>query len=190
MRSWLKWGIPLAIVVLLGAAGGGVLLSQYVYRDTALAQRADVTPEPGGGGRSPWGIVYTAGAAAHPDLAAVQALLDNHFRSINEKNYDLWKSTVVRSKWLELPKDKWTTSYDTARDFELTVHRIDPGPDGALLVMLTFRSNQAIEDAPAQAKSTCVTWNVVYPLVLDETGQGLRLDTSKLPNSALFKPCE
>ncbi|MFI0463722.1 hypothetical protein ACH347_06545 [Saccharopolyspora sp. 5N102] len=190
MRSWLKWGIPLAIVVLLGAAGGGVLLSQYVYRDTPADQLSSTTTEPGSGMTSTLGIVYTPDAAAHPDLPTVQDLLDNHFRSINDKNYDRWKSTVVRSKWLELPKDKWMANYDTTRDFDWTVHRIDPGPDGSLLVMLTFRSNQALEDAPAQAKSTCVTWNVVYPLVLDEMRQGLRLDTSKLPNSALFKPCE
>ncbi|MEV0705505.1 hypothetical protein AB0I53_47395 [Saccharopolyspora sp. NPDC050389] len=190
MRSWLKWGIPLAIVVLLGAAGGGVLLSQYVYRDAFLAQRSDASPEPDGKITSPLGIVYTPDAAIHPDQPNVQALLDNHFRSINDRSYDLWKSTVVPSKWLELPKDKWVDSYGTTRDFGWTVQRIDPGPDGSLLVMLTFMSNQAPEDAPPQAKSTCVTWNVVYPLVLDETRQGLRLDTSKLPNSALFKPCK
>ena len=34
MRSWFKWGLPLASVVLLGAAGGGVLLAENVYPRT------------------------------------------------------------------------------------------------------------------------------------------------------------
>ncbi|MCI2421457.1 hypothetical protein MOQ72_28885 [Saccharopolyspora sp. K220] len=190
MRSWLKWGLPLALVVLLGAAGGGVLLAQYVYRDPQSQQQPSTLGQPAAAVTSPLGIVYTSDAAAHPDYQAVQALLDQHFDSINRQQYERWQDTVVPAKWKELPKGEWLNAYDTTRDEGWTVQRIDPGPDDSLLVLLTFRSNQAIEDAPPQLKATCVLWNVVYPVVVDAgTSSGLRLDTGKLPNSALFRRC-
>ncbi|MGW3470153.1 hypothetical protein ACWDKQ_17215 [Saccharopolyspora sp. NPDC000995] len=188
MRSWFKWGLPLASVVLLGAAGGGVLLAENVYPRT-LSQQNSQGSQLADSVKSPIGIVYTPDAAASPDLTGVQSLLDLHFSSINERNYDRWKSTVVPEKWRELPKDKWFDSYDTTHDFGWTVHRIDQGADGSLLVMLTFMSTQGLEDAPPQLKATCVAWNVVYPLVLDDAGRSFRLDTSKLPNSALLDYC-
>jgi hypothetical protein len=184
----LKWGLPLAVVVLLGAAGGGVLLAQYVYRDPLAQSHSEPPSQQTATVKSPFGITYTADAAAHPDQKAVQFLLDNHFRSINGRSYDLWKSTVVPAKWQELPEDKWFESYGTTEDLDVTVQRIDPGPDDSLLVMLTFMSTQAKEDAPPQLPEECVLWNVVYPLVA-ETGTDLRLDTSKLPNSALLHQC-
>ncbi|MBB5152904.1 hypothetical protein [Saccharopolyspora phatthalungensis] len=191
MRSWLKWGLPLAIVVLLGAAGGGMLLAQYVYRDPSSQPLDQTSPPAVQTVKSALGIIYTPDAAAHPDRQTVQLLLDDHFRSINMKSYDLWKSTVVPAKWRELPREKWFDNYGTTRDFDWTVQRIDPAPDKSLLVLLTFRSNQAKEDAPPELPETCVTWNVAYPVVVDpETGNGLRLDTSKLPNSALFRRCQ
>lgn len=192
MRSWLKWGLPLALVVLLGAAGGGVLLAQNVYGDSAGGPQemqpvhpADPVATPI---TSPLGIKYTADAAAHPDQPTIQLLLDNHFNSINSRSYDLWKSTVVSSKWAELPYPKWMAAYDTTEDMDWTVQRIDPGPDGSLLVLLTFISTQDLSDAPAQLREKCVTWNVVYPLIVE--GRNFRLDTSKLPNSALLGPCK
>jgi hypothetical protein len=188
VRSWLKWGLPLAIVVLLGAGGGGVLLAQYVYRDPLTRSQSQPPGERTETIKSPFGITYTADAASHPDQKVVQYLLDNHFRSINGRSYDLWKSTVVPAKWSELPEDKWFESYGTTEDFDVTVQRIDPGADDSLLVMLTFMSRQAIENAPPQLPEECVLWHVVYPLVA-ETGIDLRLDTSKLPNSALIHPC-
>ncbi|MGP4016474.1 hypothetical protein [Saccharopolyspora sp. 5N708] len=189
MRSWLKWGLPLAVVVLLCAAGGGVYLARYVYRDAQAQQQRQPNPL-AAPVTSPLGIVYTPDAVAHPDHQAVLALLDQHFDSINKADYDRWKDTVVPAKWQELPRDEWLRDYDTTHDSEWTVQRIDPGPDDSLLVMLTFRSNQGIEDAPPQLPATCVIWNVVYPLVPDDgTSSGLRLDTSKLPNSALLRRC-
>ncbi|GAA4613832.1 hypothetical protein [Saccharopolyspora hordei] len=192
MRSWVKWGLPVSIVVLLAGAGGGVVLADQVYREPVRGNVPEVPPEtaePAVAVESPGGVKYTAGAAQHPDQRAVMVVLDNHFRSINTRNYDLWKSTVVPSKWAELPKDKWMRDYGSTEDLDMTVHRIDTGPDGSLAVLLTFKSFQEVEHAPANVPSTCLEWNLVYPMVLDESGRSLRLDTSKLPNSALVQEC-
>ncbi|MDI2031667.1 hypothetical protein QFW96_23770 [Saccharopolyspora sp. TS4A08] len=187
MRSWLKWGIPLAVVVLLAAGGGGVLLAQNVYYgERPRATSNGVSPQRGLVSRS--GVEYTPDAAAFPDQRIIEGLLDNYFDGINRKNYELWKSTVPPSKWRELPQSKWTEAYDTTRDYEIKVHRIDPGQDRSALVMLSFKSEQSLEDAPPQVKATCVSWNVVYPVVVDENGNAV-LDISKLPNSAIAERC-
>ncbi|WP_139274121.1 hypothetical protein [Saccharopolyspora flava] len=189
MRSWLKWGIPLAVVVLLAAGGGGVLLAQNVYdteRDQRVLAVQGAPAQQGVVSRS--GVEYTPDAAAYPDQRIIEGLLDNYFDGINRKNYELWKSTVPPSKWRELPQSKWTEAYDTTRDYEIKVHRIDPGQDRSALVMLSFKSEQSLEDAPPQVKATCVAWNVVYPVVVDEHGNAV-LDISKLPNSAIAERC-
>ncbi|MDA3629520.1 hypothetical protein [Saccharopolyspora oryzae] len=188
MRSWVKWGLPVSVLALLAGGGGGVLLAETYYREPARPQ-AEQGEDVAQSVESPEGVVYMPGALEHPDQREVQRLLDDHFRSINTRNYDLWKSTVVRSKWDELPKAKWLTAYGTTDDLDIAVHRIDPGPDGSLLALLTFKSYQTPDAAPPDMPVGCLDWNLVYPMVVDESGKSLRLDTSKLPNSALRKPC-
>lgn len=190
MRSWLKWGIPLAVVVLLAAGGGGVLLAQQVYYagDTQRVRSVPGIPAQSGPVVSRSGVEYSPDAAAYPDQRIIEGLLDNYFDGINRKNYELWKSTVPPSKWRELPESKWSDDYGSTRDYEMKVHRIDPGQDRSALVMLSFKSEQDIEDAPPQVKAHCVLWDVVYPVVVDENGNAV-LDISKLPNSAIAVPC-
>ncbi|GAA0532897.1 hypothetical protein GCM10011581_17660 [Saccharopolyspora subtropica] len=183
MRSWFTWGLALSVVVLLAAVGGGVLLAREVYSVPPVEQPQSQAQSI----RSPLGITYSADAAAHPDFAQIDLLLGNHFNSINTKSYDLWKSTVVPSKWDELPEQRWRQSYGSTEDRQMMVHRIERGPDDSLLVMLTFMSTQDKSQAPPQLRETCIVWNVVYPVVVyDRT---LRLDTDKLPNSALLDRC-
>ncbi|RRO19250.1 hypothetical protein EIL87_03815 [Saccharopolyspora rhizosphaerae] len=193
MRSWLTWGIPLAVVVLLAAGTGGVLLARFLHfgGDEQRVQggpsvpgvRADQQPVV-----SRSGVEYSPDAAAYPDQRIIEGLLDNYFDGINRKNYELWKSTVPPSKWRELPQSKWFDDYDSTRDHDMKVHRIDPGQDRSALVMLSFKSEQDLEDAPPQVKAHCVQWDVVYPVVVDENGNAV-LDISKLPNSAIAAPC-
>ncbi|MER7082674.1 hypothetical protein [Saccharopolyspora kobensis] len=191
MRSWVKWGLPVSIVVLLAGAGGGVVLAENFYRGPERSGSTKFQPtDEVVSVTSPGGVDYTRGAAGHPDQQAVMVLLDNHFRSINDRDYDLWKSTVVESKWDELPEAKWNQAYGTTEDLDMKVHRIDPGPDGSLLAMLTFKSHQSPEDAPPDMPYRCLEWNLVYPMVITDSGRSLRLDTSKLPNSALRAACQ
>ena len=193
MRSWLKWGIPLAVIVLLAAGGGGVLLAQQVYYGERESRSPGIESAPSGVvvaqqkvSRS--GVEYSPDAAAYPDQRIIEGLLDNYFDGINRRNYELWKSTVPPSKWRELPLSKWFDDYGSTTDFDIKVHRIDPGQDRSALVMLSFKSDQDIVDAPPQAKARCVQWDVVYPVVVDEDGNAV-LDISKLPNSATAVPC-
>lgn len=167
-----------------------MVLAETYYRESAQLQADQPADAEVQSVESPEGVVYTPGALEHPDQREVQRLLDAHFRSINTRNYDLWKSTVVRSKWDELPKAKWISAYGTTDDLDIVVHRIDPGPDGSLLALLTFKSYQAPDAAPPDMPVGCLDWNLVYPMVVDDSGQSLRLDTSKLPNSALREPCD
>lgn len=193
MRSWLKWGIPLAVVVLLAAGGGGVLLAQQVYYGERESRSPGIESAPGVVGVaqqkvSRSGVEYSPDAAAYPDQRIIEGLLDNYFDGINRRNYELWKSTVPPSKWRELPLNKWNDDYGSTTDFDMKVHRIDPGQDRSALVMLSFKSDQDIADAPPQAKARCVQWDVVYPVVVDEAGNAV-LDISRLPNSATAVPC-
>jgi hypothetical protein len=186
---WLKWGIPLGLVVLLVAAGGGVLLAQQEFAGSQRASQRERAAQAAGSERtSRSGVVYSADAAAYPDQRIIEGLLDNYFDGINRKNYELWRSTVTPSKWSELPKSKWGEAYGSTRDFDIRVNRIDPAQDRSALVMLSFKSEQDIEDAPPQVKARCVQWNVVYPVVLSATGNA-QLDISKLPNSSIAAPC-
>ncbi|MDA3648927.1 hypothetical protein LZ318_26140 [Saccharopolyspora indica] len=192
MRSWVKWGLPVSVVVLLAGAGGGAVLADGLYRGptrSVSTTKFESTDEVVAM-NSPGGVAYTQGAAQHPDQQSVMLLLDNHFRSINDRDYDLWKSTVVESKWDELPEAKWRDAYGSTTDLDMKVHRIDPGPDGSLLAMLTFRSHQDVEAAPPDMPYRCLEWNLVYPMVVIDSGRSLRLDTSKLPNSALRAACQ
>lgn len=169
-----------------------MVLAQNTDKD---AVRAEVTvplqrTDAGAPVKSPGGVIYTQGAAQHPDQRAVMELLDNHFRSINNRDYDLWKSTVVESKWDELPEPKWRQAYGSTDDLDMVVHRIDPGPDGSLVALLTFRSLQDPQFAPEDMALPCLKWNLAYPMVVADSGRSLRLDTSKLPNSARRAPCD
>ena len=191
VRSWLKWGIPLSVVVFLAAgAGGGAVLARFLASGEG-DQRAHGVPSVRADQQpvvSRSGVEYSPDAAAYPDQRIIEGLLDNYFDGINRKNYELWKSTVPPSKWRELPQSKWFDAYDSTRDRDVQVHRIDPGQDRSALVMLSFKSEQDLEDAPPQVKARCVQWAVVYPVVVDENGNAV-LDISKLPNSAIAVPC-
>ncbi|WP_344131670.1 hypothetical protein [Saccharopolyspora halophila] len=185
--GWLKWGIPLGLVVLLAAAFGGAVLAQREYGAAAAsAERSGDEPVEDRISRS--GVAYSPDAAAYPDQRIIEGLLDNYFDSINHKNYELWRSTVPPSKWKELPKGQWHEAYDSTRDYDIRVDRIDPAKDRSALVMMSFKSEQDLEDAPPEVKSRCVQWNVVYPVVLSGNGSA-QLDISKLPNSSIAAPC-
>lgn len=181
-RSW-KWAIPLAVLVLLAAAGGGVLARQ-VYR----AEAESAPHNPGAGPQGSSGLVrFSQAAAEHPDRDVVSDLLERYFTAINHRDYAGWKSTVTPEKWEELPPDKWDEEYASTRDKGVRVHRVETGANGILRVQLSFTSHQDPNDAPPQLPQSCVRWWVVYPLVPED--DGLRINTSGLPGSALVGRC-
>jgi hypothetical protein len=194
VASWLKWGVPLVGVVLLAAAVGGLGARHLDNRDLSVAlldkpPLPSASPAQGPPGKEPGSSVveFSPGAEEHPDSGKVRWLLQIHFLSINEKRYDQWATTVVAAKRQELPESKWRNEYSTTTDGTIKVHEIEPGPDDSLRVMLSFTSVQDPSHAPPQVRERCVRWRVVYPLLQDSND--LRLDTSKLPGSAVPAPC-
>ncbi|WP_344929547.1 hypothetical protein [Saccharopolyspora gregorii] len=184
-HSWWKWGVPIAALVLIAAGVGGVAAQQY-YPDSVSA---GIDPGvPGQPESSEYAnIEFTPDAEAHPDHADIRWTLQMHFNAINTRRYETWKTTVVAAKQQQLPEDKWQREYATTRDAAIKVHRIEPGPDDSVRVLMTFVSTQDPKDAPAGMQSACLRWRVVYPMVVD--GGGFRLDTNSLPGSALAVPC-
>jgi hypothetical protein len=188
-HTWLKWGVPVAVLILLVASAAGVAV-RIIYSGSLRASAAQDTS--GGPNQvvAPPGspvVQFSPAAAQHPDYGTVRSLLQIHFDSINIKRYDQWKTTVVSAKQRELPEPKWRDEYATTSDGTIQVHWIEPGPDGSLRVLLTFTSTQDPRDAPPNLPEPCLRWRVVYPMV-QESG-GLLLNTSGLPGSALVDRC-
>lgn len=186
-RPWLTWGLPIAVLVLLAAATGGVAIrTLYASPDGSAQPPPPATPpgpveEPG----SPV-VELSPGAMGHPDHQTVRVLLQTHFDAVNVRRYDTWKTTVVSARQQQLPKSKWFAEYESTHDGNIKVHWIESGPDDSLRAMLSFTSVQDPADAPPSMPEPCLRWRVVYPLVQDSGG--LRLDTG-LPGSALFDKC-
>lgn len=189
-NPWLKWGVPLAIVVLVAAALSGLAGRSFYEDGNASAAPPDgASPsgtEPVTPPAQPGSIVLTEDASEHPDHETVRWVLQTHFDAINFHRYDTWKTTVVAAKQAELPEEKWKREYASTRDSDIVVHRIESGADDSLRVLLTFTSRQDPEDSP-DGLSPCVRWRVVYPLV-QESG-GMRLDTGRLPGSSRYNQC-
>ena len=186
VRTW-TWAVPVTIVVLLAAVGGG-LMARGLYAEpaTPTTEPTPDAPAPQKGRPGPAIVQLSPGAAAHPDHDTVRSMLQILFYSINENRYDQWKTTVVSERQRTMPESEWREAYGSTRDGSITVHSIQPGPDESVRVLLSFTSVQDPADAPPSMPVDCLRWRVVYPLVKDSGG--LRLDTN-LPGSSQFTSC-
>ncbi|SDK69779.1 hypothetical protein SAMN04487820_11155 [Actinopolyspora mzabensis] len=183
------WALPITAVALVGAVAAG-LFARNVYGD--VAQRAEPVPEssaaptpegdPPGTGR----VALSEGARRHPDAETVQQLLQEHFDAINENKYYQWRNTVVRAKRINQPFEQWQQEYRTTEDGTVVIHRIVPGPEATMRVIMTFVSTQDPADAPKSMPAECLRWRVVYRIV--PTSEGLRLGQG-LPDSSLPRRC-
>lgn len=142
--------------------------------------------QPPAAAAGPGVVRFSEDAAQHPDYDAVRSVLQNHFDSINQSIYERWQTTVVEQREQDLPKSKWEADYMTTSDSDIKVHRIEPGPEGSLRVLMTFTSEQAQEDSPDKV-STCLRWTVTYPLVMES--DQLLLDASDYGSSSVYRPC-
>lgn len=177
--------MPLTVLVLIGAVGGGLVLQR------AFPAQPRTAGQPGSPAvqQSPSDIAeisFTPDAQAHPDSARIHWTLQLHFNAINMRQYETWKNTVVEERQQQLPEDEWQKAYASTRDAAIKVHRIEPGPDDSLRLLLSFVSIQNPADAPAGLHSPCVRWRAVYPLVLDRGA--FRVDTTP-PGGAIAEPC-
>ncbi|WP_179775979.1 hypothetical protein [Amycolatopsis endophytica] len=167
-----RWLAPVVIVVVSIMVGGG-LLARELYRlpesapDAILAQSAAPRPieqQPG-----PGTVELTPDAAAHPQNTAVRAVMQAYFDSINNRDYDLWKTAVTRERQQAKPESTWLKDYDSTRDGSILVYRIDAVPDKQLRVLVGFTSTQDPADAPPELPEACVHWRLVLPLTLESS---------------------
>ncbi|UQS26529.1 MULTISPECIES: hypothetical protein [Amycolatopsis] len=165
-----RWLVPVVIVVVSIMVGGG-LLARELYRlpeaapDAILAQTSPARPlaeQPG-----PGIVELTPDAAAHPQNATVRGLLQTYFDSINNRDYELWKTAVTRERVQAKPKSTWLNDYRTTKDGSILVYRIDPVTDDELRALVGFTSTQDVKDAPAELPEPCVHWRLVLPLALE-----------------------
>ncbi len=182
------WAIPAtALVVLIAAAGAGILLRDLQrgtgVRDSAGSTTSAVEPSEQPGPRT---ITFAADVEAHPDADQVRRLLQDYFDAINEGDYGLWRSTVTAERIRNTGRSAWTEQYRTTLDGSVLVHRLEARPGGGLVALLSFTSVQDPADAPPDLPVGCLRWRVSYPL----TGEAdeLRLAPAS-PNASQRTPC-
>ncbi|ONI79534.1 hypothetical protein ALI144C_25140 [Actinosynnema sp. ALI-1.44] len=168
------WVAALGVVV-IAAAGG------YAAREVYLrpVEHPDVMEEPSKptAAASPDQPVKQPGSrqvkargefAQHPLQRAIWPMLQAHFDSINDLDYNKWRTTVTRARAATFPEHKWREDYRTTKDGSILLHRIDSAPDNRLRVMVSFTSTQDIADAPPELPKECIRWHIVLPLIKED----------------------
>ena len=107
-------------------------------------------------------VELSAQAANHPDAAAIALLVSRNFKSINTLDYQLWADTVTPEQSEALGPEDWLEAYRTSKDRNIEIVAIEPD---TRWITMTFNSSQAVEKAPTDARSTCLDWKVVRPVV-------------------------
>lgn len=171
-----RWLVPVLVAVVALTVGGG-LVAREVYRPGARtpqsaapatsAAPSSVEPaeQPG-----PARVQLTSDAAAHPDARAVRGVLQTYFDAINQRNYDMWVTTVVAERAALQGEQEWLQNYRSTRDGNVRVYRIEAAPDDGLTVLLGFTSVQNAADAPDDLQSDCIRWRLAFPLTKDKDG--------------------
>lgn len=122
---------------------------------------ASSTPGTSGAALDP-PVALSAQAANHPDATAIQKLVSLNFKSINTLDYQLWVDTVTPEQSAAFGPERWLDAYRTSKDSTIEIVSIDPD---SRWITMTFNSSQAIDKAPPDARSTCLNWRVVLPVV-------------------------
>ena len=157
--------IVLAVLVVVGGAA-------------ALASRTGTAPpEVPAEGAGSSEVEFSPDAAEHPSADAVRTQLQRHYDAINGRDYEQWRATVVPARAQSLGEAEWQRAYATTEDGSIRVERIDPDPDGGLLVRVRFISTQDVENAPADLPVERICWRSTLPMrgtppLIDVTGGG------------------
>jgi hypothetical protein len=105
-------------------------------------------------------------AGAHPRSAEVQALLQQYFDSINNRDYDSWMRSVATAQSAPQSEDQWQRDYASTVDSNVTVMIVKDEP---LRARMMFTSQQSVELAPTSLPVTCINWDMTY-LLSDQDG--------------------
>jgi hypothetical protein len=164
-RATAAVAIVLAVLVVVGAAA-------------AVASRGrGGPPEVPAEGVGSSDVELSPDAAGHPAGDEVRAQLQRHYDAINGRDYAQWRATVVPARAEALGEQEWQKAYATTRDGSIRVERIDPDPEGGLLVRVRFISTQSAENAPQDLPAERICWRSTLPMrgtppLIDLTGGG------------------
>lgn len=190
------WVALLGIAVLTAAAafaGREIYRKdpQIVTQTITAAAPADSSAAPTSGSKvpqpGPQDVRFTQDAADHPQFGKVKQLLQNHFDSINDQNYAKWKNTVTKTRVQEQPQPEWKDAYQSTKDGNILLYRIDAAPQGRLRVLVSFTSVQDPDKAPLDLKEACIDWRVVLPLTKED--DSWRIDVSSEATGPLKEKC-
>ena len=84
-----------------------------------------------------------------PAAAEVQAVLQQYFDAINNRDYDAWTDRSPTTQSAPQTEEHWTQDYATTVDSNLTVMSINDDP---LRARMMFTSEQAVELAPPRCR--------------------------------------
>jgi hypothetical protein len=157
------------------AAGGGVAAREF-YKPKPVDQlttppvvtAAPSTTESGEAQPGPSTVMATRDVVDHPQFPGIGPMLQDHFDSINAKDYGKWRTTVTKQRAVGYPEQAWKSNYKSTRDGSILVYRIDAAADRKLSVLVAFTSTQAIEDAPPELPKGCIRWHIVLPLTRED----------------------
>jgi hypothetical protein len=176
-RAMWRRVLVVAAVVVAAAVGVGVGVRELYHQpvgNVVAVPSTSVAPSLPPGLRT---VQMTLDALAHPDAEQVRGVLQVFYDSINDREYERWKTVVTSQAVTDLPTlTRFQNVYDTTQDSEIRVHRIEQAPGGALRVLVSLTSNQSTDKAPLDLKVTCIRWRLVYQLVWD--GDALKVDGS------------
>ncbi|WP_328443131.1 MULTISPECIES: hypothetical protein [unclassified Amycolatopsis] len=169
-----RWLVPVVVVVLSVTVGGG-LLARELYRrpdQPAGDASAPVTVPQSATGRQPTEpdvVGMTPDAQSHPRADEVRKVLETYFSAINAQQYSQWTSVVTSERAAQQPPGAWKAGIKTTKDSEAVVYRIERGSGTSLRVLVGFRSEQAVEDAPTWFPEPCIQWRLVLPMVVEKS---------------------
>lgn len=169
MSSSQRWLVPVLVVVLALTVSGGLLAREWYQPAENTGERAAVPSkqgpvppqqQPG----SP--IVRLAQSAArHPQGDEIQALLQDYFDAINQRNYQLWTTTVIAEWVRNKPKQEWLSAYRSTTDGNILLYRVEALAGQRLRVLVGFTSTQKPADAPVTLPASCIRWHLALPAV-------------------------
>ncbi|TWH18254.1 hypothetical protein [Prauserella rugosa] len=169
-----RWLVPVLVAVVALTVGGG-LVAREIYQvpqsaadATAPATSTAPASAPPEEQPGPTRVQMAGDAAAHPEADAVRQVLQDYFDAINDRDYDLWVTTVVGDRAAVQPEDVWRANYRSTRDGSIRVYRIESAPEDQLTALVGFTSVQSATDAPDDLPSECIRWRLAFPLTAEE----------------------
>jgi len=145
------------VLVVVLAVGATAAWSVGRYREVQPAAMADYQAGP----TADRTVRVSTEAARQERAPEVQAVMQQYFDAINNRDYQSWIGAVADAQSAPQTEDRWHNDYASTIDSNLSVLSIDDEP---LRARMMFTSQQAVELAPSSLPVDCINWDVTYLL--------------------------